>query len=343
MSLFGLDYPTLWFIVVGGLFAGYAILDGFDLGAGMLHLFLRKEQSRRIALNAIGPVWDGNEVWLVIGGGALFAGFPEAYATLFSAFYLPFMLFLVSLIFRAVSIEFRSKEPMQWWRTGWDRAYTVSSVLMTVLLGAVVGNVVLGIPMDDQGNFTGTVLDLLDPYALIVALLTVAAFALHGGLYLSMKTEGALYAKLERLIQSAAVAFVVLFVLVTMVTLVFMPHVTDVFRTYPLLFGLPVLLLLSVASTARFVARRAFRWAFFNSALNLALLMGLVAASLYPTLLRNRIPGGRSLDIYFSAASTESLETMLIIAAIGGPLVIGYTAFVFYTFRGKVQLDEHSY
>jgi cytochrome bd ubiquinol oxidase subunit II len=158
-----------------------------------------------------------------------------------------------------------------------------------------------------------------------------------------MKTEGALFAKLERLIQSAAVSFVVLFVLVTMVTLVFMTHVAEVFRNYPILFGLPVLVLLSVASTVRLVARRAFRWAFFNSALNLALLMGLVAASLFPTLLRNRIPGGRSLDIYFSASSAESLETMLIIAAIGGPLVLAYTGFVFYTFRGKVELDEHSY
>lgn len=343
MSFFGLDYPTLWFLVVGGLFAGYAILDGFDLGAGMLHLFLKKEASRRIALNAIGPVWDGNEVWLVIGGGALFAGFPEAYATLFSAFYLPFTLFLVSLIFRAVSIEFRSKEPMSWWRLLWDRSYMLSSLLMSILLGAVVGNAVLGIPMDDQGNFTGTFVDLLHPYALIVALLTVAAFALHGGLYLSMKTDGALYTKLEQLIRSAVVAFVVLFVLVTMVTLVYMTHVAEVFRNHPILFGLPVLVLLSVASTVRLVARKSFRWAFFNSALNLALLMGLVAASLFPTLIRNRNSDGRSLNIYFSAASADSLEIMLIIAAIGGPLVLGYTAFVFYTFRGKVQIDEHSY
>ena len=115
-TILGIDYPTLWFLVVGGLFSGYAILDGFDLGAGALHLFFRKEESRRIALNAIGPVWDGNEVWLVIGGGALFAGFPVVYATLFSGMYIPFMLFLAFLIFRAVSIEFRSKEPMHWWR-----------------------------------------------------------------------------------------------------------------------------------------------------------------------------------------------------------------------------------
>lgn len=343
MTFLGLDYPTWWFLIVGGLFAGYAILDGFDLGAGALHLFLKKEKSRRIALNAIGPVWDGNEVWLVIGGGALFAGFPEAYATLFSAFYLPFMLFLVALIFRAVSIEFRSKEPMAWWRKSWDRAYAISSVSMALLLGAVVGNAVLGIPMDEQGNFQGSVLDLLHPYALLVSVMTLAAFALQGGLYLSMKTEGSLYKKLSALIQAAMVAFVILFVLVTMVTLVFMTHVAEVFRTYPILFGIPVLVLLSVANTARLVAKAKYRLAFIFSSLTLALLMGLVAASLYPKLLHNRFQEGTSLDIYYSAASDASLETMLIIAAIGFPLVIGYTAFVFHTFRGKVELDEHSY
>ncbi|MFN2424121.1 MAG: cytochrome d ubiquinol oxidase subunit II, partial [Cryomorphaceae bacterium] len=127
--------PTLWLLVVGGVFTGYAILDGFDLGAGALHLFFRKEKSRRIALNAIGPVWDGNEVWLVIGGGTLFAGFPVVYANMFSAFYIPFMLFLVMLIFRAIGIEVRSKEPGKLWRKFWDVSYSVASILIAFLLG----------------------------------------------------------------------------------------------------------------------------------------------------------------------------------------------------------------
>jgi cytochrome d ubiquinol oxidase subunit II len=121
-TLLGIDYPTWWFLLIGAVFTGYIILDGFDLGAGALHLFFNKEESRRIALNAIGPVWDGNEVWIVIGGGALFAGFPEVYGSLLSAFYIPFMLFLIAIIFRAISIEFRSKEPMKWWRKMWDVA-----------------------------------------------------------------------------------------------------------------------------------------------------------------------------------------------------------------------------
>ena len=133
-TFLGIDYPTLWFLLVGAVFSGYAILDGFDLGAGAWHLFFRKEQSRRIALNAVGPVWDGNEVWLVIGGGALFAGFPHVYATLFSAMYIPFMLFLLFLILRAISIEFRSKEPMAWWRQTWDVTYSVASIMLAQIM-----------------------------------------------------------------------------------------------------------------------------------------------------------------------------------------------------------------
>ncbi|MEZ4894211.1 MAG: cytochrome d ubiquinol oxidase subunit II [Saprospiraceae bacterium] len=139
-----MDYPTIWFMVVGALFSGYAILDGFDFGAGAWHLFF-KEQSRQIGLNAIGPVWDGNEVWLVIGGGALFAGFPVMYAAFLSALYIPFMLFLFFLILRAISIEFRSKEDMLWWRKTWDYVYGISSIMLAFLLGVVLGNVLQGI------------------------------------------------------------------------------------------------------------------------------------------------------------------------------------------------------
>ncbi|MEZ4825104.1 MAG: cytochrome d ubiquinol oxidase subunit II [Bacteroidia bacterium] len=154
-TFLGIDYPTLWFLVIGGLFSGYGILDGFDLGAGAWHLFLRKEESRRIALNAVGPVWDGNEVWLVIGGGALFAGFPIVYASVLSAMYIPFILFLVFLIFRAVSIEFRSKEPMLWWRKMWDISYSVSSIMLAVLLGVVLGNVLQGMPIGKNTELEG--------------------------------------------------------------------------------------------------------------------------------------------------------------------------------------------
>ena len=193
----GFDYPTLWFLVIGALFSGYAILDGFDLGAGAWHLFLKKEENRRIALNAVGPVWDGNEVWLVIGGGAMFAGFPVLYATLLSAMYIPFMLFLMFIILRAVSIEFRGKEDMIWWRRTWDITYCVSSSMLALLLGIVLGNVMLGIPFDENYIFKGSWLSFLNPYALLVGLTTLALMMTHGGIYLTLKTEGRLFIKIE--------------------------------------------------------------------------------------------------------------------------------------------------
>src|SRR5688572_27110611 len=181
-TFLGLDYNVWWFLVFGGVISGYAILDGFDLGAGALHLFLKKEQSRRIALNAIGPVWDGNEVWLVIGGGALFAGFPVAYAAIFSAFYVPFMIFLVGLIFRGVAIEFRSKEPMPLWRKTWDVVYCVSSVIIALSLGLMLGNVAYGIPLNEHHEFSGDWLSFFNPFSILVAITTLALFMMHGAI-----------------------------------------------------------------------------------------------------------------------------------------------------------------
>ncbi|HAX95309.1 MAG TPA: cytochrome d ubiquinol oxidase subunit II, partial [Prolixibacteraceae bacterium] len=211
-TIFGLDYPTLWFLIVGGLFSGYAILDGFDFGAGAWHLFFNKEESRRIALNAVGPVWDGNEVWLVIGGGALFAGFPEMYATLFSSMYVPFMLFLVFIIFRAVSIEFRSKEEMKWWRKSWDIAYSISSIMLPFLLGVVLGNVLQGLPLDKDFHYVGgPFFEFLNPYSLMVGVTTLALMMTHGAIYLLLKTEGRLYAKLTILLRSGIIFFIISF------------------------------------------------------------------------------------------------------------------------------------
>ena len=223
-TILGLDLPTWWFLVIGAVFSGYAILDGFDLGAGALHLFFKKEESRRIALNAIGPVWDGNEVWLVIGGGALFAGFPVVYATILSALYELFMVFLVMLIFRAISIEFRSKEPMFWWRRLWDISYSVSSILLALALGLVLGNVIQGIAIDKNYAYQGTLLDLFNPYALLVAVTTLALFMMHGAIYLVMKTENRLYAKLTILVKNTTIFFVLMFAITSLATLLYIPH-----------------------------------------------------------------------------------------------------------------------
>jgi len=340
----GIDYPTWWFLVVGGLFSGYAILDGFDFGAGAWHLFFRKEENRRIALNAIGPVWDGNEVWLVIGGGALFAGFPVMYATFFSSLYIPFMLFLLNIILRAIAIEFRGKEPMLWWRRTWDITYSISSILLAFLLGVVIGNVLRGIQIGPDYQYQGDgFFEFLNPYALLTGFTTLTLFMVHGANYLLLKTEGRLYAKLQLLLKKGIIAFILSFAITTLYTLIFIEHLTVVFKENPVLFIVPVLVFLSVANIPRLASKRKYRTAFLFSSLVTALLMVIVALELYPQLLVSTIDDAYSISIYDAASSDKSLKIMLTIAAIGTPLVLGYTYFVYKTFAGKVKLDEHSY
>src|ERR1017187_668698 len=219
-----LDLNTVWFILIGVLFVGYAMLDGFDLGVGALHLFTKKDEERRVMLNAIGPVYDGNEVWLVTGGGALFAAFPNVYATVFSGFYLAFVLLLVALIFRAVAIEFRSKQPMRWWRQMWDIGFSAGSVLSSLLIGVAMGNIAWGIPLDERGEFTGTFLSLLHPYALLLGVTTVALFMMHGEICELRKTGGTLHDKLRGWIIQCLIFFIICPAVPTMATLLNVPH-----------------------------------------------------------------------------------------------------------------------
>ena len=214
-----MDYNLLWFVLVGVLFSGYAVLDGFDLGVGTLILGIKDDHERRLFYNAIGPVWDGNEVWLVTGGGALFAAFPAVYATVFSGFYLAFILLLFALIFRAVAIEFRSKEPWTWWRRWWDRGFCAGSTTAAMLIGVTMGNIVWGIPLDARGEFAGSLLGLLHPYALLVGVTTVALFMMHGAIYLHLKTEDALQARIRTWINPLIIAFIVCYALTTLATL----------------------------------------------------------------------------------------------------------------------------
>lgn len=343
-TFLGIDYPTLWYLIIGGLFSGYSILDGFDFGAGSLHLFLRKEESRRIALNAIGPVWDGNEVWLVIGGGALFAGFPIMYATLLSAMYTPFILFLLFIILRAISIEFRSKEKMLWWRKMWDIVYSISSIMLAFLLGVVLGNVLQGLPIGKDFEYQGgTFFDFLNPYALMVGFTTLSLFMAHGAIYLLMKTEGRLYTRLTLLLKNAMIFFIVSYGLTTLYSLIYIPQLSDMFKNHPVLFVVPVLAFLSIFNVPRLAAKRKFKMAFLFSTLTIAFLFMILAIELYPTLLISTINPAYNITIYNAASSQKSLGIMLIIVAIGTPLVLGYTVFVYSTFKGKVKIDETSY
>jgi len=342
-TFLGLDYPTWWFLVVGAVFSGYAILDGFDLGAGILHLFFKKDVSRRIALNAVGPVWDGNEVWLIIGGGTLFAGFPVMYATLLSAFYIPFMLFLALLIFRAISIEFRSKEPMQWWRKMWDVLYAFASFGLAFLLGLLLANVLQGIPLDEHYNFAGNGWVFLNTYAILLGLLTVFLFALHGGIYLCLKTEGLLFEKVERFLKYCIIAFIILFAIVSFYTLLYIPHLVDRIQDNPVFFIFPVLTILSIANIPRLISKRLFLSGFIFSAISIASLMILAAVELYPRLLLATNNLEHSITIYNAASSTKTLKLLMRFVALGVPLIVGYTFFVYKAFWGKVKLDETSY
>jgi cytochrome bd ubiquinol oxidase subunit II len=342
-TILGIDYPTLWFLVVGALFSGYAILDGFDLGAGAWHLFLRKEESRRIALNAVGPVWDGNEVWLVIGGGALFAGFPILYASMFSAMYIPFMLFLFALIFRAVSIEFRSKEQMKWWRKTWDISYSVSSILMALLLGVVVGNILQGVAIGPDFEFQGHWTVFLNPYAILVGITTLALFMMHGAIYLAMKTEGKLFERVNNLLKKSIIFFVATYSIVTLYTLIYLPHLSDDLTENAALLIVPLLAFLSIANVPRLVSKRKYVHAFLFSALSMSFLLILVAIELYPVMIFSTIAPEYSITVYNAASSDKSLGIMLLMTVIGAPLVITYTVFVYKTFWGKVKMDETSY
>lgn len=342
-TFLGIDYNVWWFLVFGGVISGYAILDGFDLGAGALHLFLNKELSRRIALNAIAPIWDGNEVWLVIGGGALFAGFPVAYAAIFSAFYVPFMVFLVGLIWRGVAIEFRSKEPGILWRKTWDIVYCFSSVVISLSLGLMLGNVALGISLNEHKEFNGDWLSFFNPFAILVAITTLALFMMHGAIYLTMKTENRLYTKMYILARQFIIFFVLSFVITTLYTLLYIPHLSDFYRDHPSAFIIPVLMVLCIANIPRQLKIGKYRYAFIFSSVTIALLLIMVAMEVFPYLLYSKGSPQNSITVHNAAASAKTMKILLIIALIGTPLVGIYTSFVFWTFKGKVQLDEHSY
>jgi cytochrome d ubiquinol oxidase subunit II len=338
-----IDLNFVWFMILGGLLSGYAILDGFDLGVGSLHLLTKKDEHRRILLNSIGPVWDGNEVWLVTGGGAMFAAFPKVYATVFSGFYIPFMLLLFGLIFRAVAIEFRSKEPSEKWRRTWDVAFSVASTFVAFLMGVALGNIIRGIPLDPNGEFTAGFITLMNPYALLVGVGTVALFMMHGAIYAAMKTEGELQNQVRGWINNTIIFFMVCFATMTTATLVYIPHMSQPFRDNPILFLLAIVTILAVANIPREIHHgRDFR-AFLSSSFAVAALLGLVAVGIFPNLVLSTPNPEYSLTIYNGSSSQKTLNIMLIIAFIGMPFVVAYTTSVYWIFRGKVKLDASSY
>jgi cytochrome bd ubiquinol oxidase subunit II len=339
-----MDLHVTWFLLLGALLAGYAVLDGFDLGVGILHLLAPSDHDRRLFLNAIGPIWDGNEVWLVVFGGALFAAFPEAYATIFSGFYLAMIALLFALIFRAVSIEFRSKMHSAGWRKAWDAGFFGASLLASLIFGIAVGNSMLGIPLDAGGVFTGSFTSLLHPYALLSGLVVAAMFAMHGAIYLYLKLpDGEARERVRGWIWHMWGTFLVFYVLGTIYTVARVPRALVNFERFPWASAVVVASVLAIANIPRAVHYGWHVQAFASSALTIVTLVTLFGLALFPNLVSASNVPTHSLTVYNAASSLGTLYTMLIFAMVGMPFVLVYSAAVYWTFRGRVRLGDHSY
>ncbi|WP_186645505.1 cytochrome d ubiquinol oxidase subunit II [Fluviispira vulneris] len=338
-----MDLHIFWFIMLGILLAGYAVLDGFDLGVGILYPLAKTENDKRLFLNSIGPFWDGNEVWLVTFGGALFAAFPEAYATAFSGFYTPFMLLLWALIFRAVSIEFRSKYHSNIWKNTWDISFCLASILATFLFGIAVGNCLKGIPVGEDKEFSGVLADLLSPYAITIGILAISTFAMHGSIFLYLKLEGEIKEKIYKWLWHTFGCFVVCYIFSTIYTLVSIPHVIHNFERYPWLWIIVVLNVLAIGNIPRALFLGKPGYAFLSSSATLIAFTALFGVALFPNLITSSISAEYSLSIYNASSSEKTLNLMKIIAFLGMPFVISYTLIIYWVFRGKVKLGKFSY
>lgn len=338
-----MDLNLLWFILLGVLLAGYAILDGFDLGVGILHPTVQTDHDRRVFMNSIGPIWDGNEVWLVTFGGAMFAAFPEVYATVFSGFYTPFMALLFALILRAVSMEFRSKRESKAWRALWDYAFFAGSTLATFLFGVAVGNAMQGMPIGADREFQGTTLDLLRPYPILVGCFAIATFAMHGALFLNLKTEGDLQRHVQLWVWRSFGCFLVLFLFTTIYTLVNIPLATRNFEQHPWVWLVVGVNILCIGNIPRAMLLHRPLQAFFSSVAAIAALTFFFGVALFPDLVHSSLNPEWSLNVYNAASSQKTLGIMALIAFLGMPFVLAYTAVIFWVFRGKVTLGHFSY
>ncbi|HRW49463.1 MAG TPA: cytochrome d ubiquinol oxidase subunit II [Caldilinea sp.] len=335
---------VVWFGLFVIIIAGYLIMDGFDLGVGILHPFLAKsDEDRRVFLNSIGPVWDGNEVWLVLGGGALFAAFPVVYASLFSGLYIAMMLVLLVLILRTVAIEFRSKRPSPRWRGFWDWVFFGASAGIALLLGVAFGNILDGLPIAADGYIRATLFDLLTPYALLVGVTTVFMLATHGAIYLSMKASGALLDRVKRWVPRLMVIFFVFNTLLVGMTVLLHEAVSERYWQQPWLAILPAAALASVIVAWLMVRREQYFVAFLFSSAMIAGLLISAAVGLFPNLLVSTLNPSYNLTIFNAASQANTLTVMLIMALIGMPFVLLYTAGVYYIFRGRVQIGPSSY
>lgn len=338
-----MELQIFWFVMLGILMAGYGILDGFDLGVGILHLSVKTDSERRMMMGSIGPIWDGNEVWLVVFGGALFAAFPPVYAGAFTGFYLPFMILLFSLILRAVSLEFRSKNESKVWREFWDCAFFASSTCAAFIFGVAVGCTLKGLGINAEGSFFATTQDLFHPYPIMVGLFAVATCAMHGSIYLYLKTEGEIQKSVHKWMWQTFGFFIVAYMLTTILTLVLLPHATHNFREHPWSWLVVILNVLAIANIPRAIYLNKPLYAFISSCCAILAFTFLYGIALFPNLLVSTLDPAWSLTVFNSSSSPMTLFIITIMAGLGMPFVLTYTAVVYWVFRGKVRLNEFTY
>jgi len=334
-----MDLNTLWFALIGVLVIGFFFLEGFDYGVGILLPFLGKDdQQRRWMINAIGPFWDANEVWLITAGGAMFAAFPDWYATMFSGLYLPLVILLLALIMRGVAFEFRSKHDSPRWRRFWDWMLFGGSLLPSILWGVALGNLLVGLPIDASMTYIGGFWTLLKPYPLLWGLTTLIIFTLHGAIFLALKTEGELR---QRALQAAGriwpAAVVIGFFSVGLGY-----FYTDMFARLGVNPGvIPLAAGAAMLSAGWFIRQRRGDWAFAMTGTSITLSVVTMFTGLYPRLMVSSLNPDWSLTIYNAASSPYTLRVMSIIALLFVPVVIAYQAWSYYIFRRRIGADSH--
>lgn len=332
-----MDLNILWFILIGILFTGYFILEGFDFGVGILMPFLgKKDNERRMVLNTIGPNWDANEVWVITAGGAMFAAFPGWYASLFSGFYLALFLLLVVLIVRGVGIEFRSKQESPRWRNFWDWAISISSLLAALLWGVAFANILQGVPIDANQNYVGTFWNLFSPFSLVLGLLTLVGFTYHGAQFLRIKTTGQVLEKAAKVTNTLWIATMVL-ALAAAAILFLSSNMLDGKGALPVV--LIVLGLVALIASGLTKGHAGNSLPFWLNTVAIALLSAAFFAVLFPNVLVSSIDPNFNLTIYNAASSTKTLRIMSIVAAIGVPIVLLYQGWSYWIFRRR--LTDH--
>jgi cytochrome bd ubiquinol oxidase subunit II len=327
-----LNLPTLWFALIAVLWVGYFFLEGFDFGVGMLLPVLGSDDvDRRVLINTIGPVWDGNEVWLLVAGGATFAAFPEWYATLFSGFYLALFLILAALIFRGVAFEFRSKDRGPGWRAWWDRAIVWGSALPALLWGVAFADILHGVPIGADHEYAGSFLDLLHPYALLGGVTTLLLFATHGATFLSLRTDGELRGRARavgRRLGVASTASLTFFLTWTF----FNARSND-----GIVPGVvPVAAIAAVAAVEWLLRERLEGWAFVATGLSIALLTATLFLNLYPRVLVSSLGAANDLTIWNASSTRYTLTVMTVAALVFTPVVLVYQAWTYWVFRRRV-------